>query len=61
MKHKLSKVRLEKIINRITEITELIAYDGNNPRKDIKKLRKKVKRQGVEFMLKKGEDLDEEE
>lgn len=60
MKQKLSKERLEEIINQVTEITELIAYDEDNPRKDIKKLRKKVKRQGVEFMLKKGEDLDEE-
>lgn len=55
-----TKKRLEEIISRIDEITELIVYDNNELPKKVHKIHKKVQKEGIEEILIEGCDIDDE-
>ena len=59
-KYNPTKERLEEIIMRIDELTDLIAYDNLEIPKRVHKISKKIQKEGIEKILIEGSELSDE-
>ena len=58
MKH--SKKETEKLINEVKDLYDVIVIDDDKLKKKMKKMFKKIKKEGIESIMKKDGELDDE-
>lgn len=58
MKH--SKKETEKLINEVKDLYDVIVIDDDKLKKEMKKMFKKIKKEGIESIMKKDGEIDDE-
>ena len=55
-----TKKRLKEIISRIDELSELIVFDDTSIRSNVKKIKKKINKKGIDSILIESDIIDDE-